>query len=125
MSVAVTSSRREAAFAAVEAYNRAHPKARLPRPADRLLATMFADRDVCCPSQSAAAARPGSRPPVSSKAHSSARLPRVAPDLYPALGAVFRSALISFCAQISAAPATGSVLPGIVSQPPFTSMSPR
>ena len=46
-------SRREAAFAAVEAYNRAHPKARLPRPAARLLATMFADRDVCCLSQQA------------------------------------------------------------------------
>ena len=54
-----------------------------------------------------------------------AETPQVAPDLYPALGAVFRSALISFCAQISAAPATGSVLPGIVNQPLFTSMSPR
>ena len=45
--------RREAAFAAVEAYNRAHPKARLPRPAARLLAVMFADQDVCCLSQQA------------------------------------------------------------------------
>ena len=42
-----------AVFAAVEAYNRAHPKARLPRPAARLLATMFADQDVCCLSQQA------------------------------------------------------------------------
>jgi hypothetical protein len=51
MPVAVTSSRREAVFAAVEAYNRAHPKARLPRQAARLLAFMFADKDVCCQSQ--------------------------------------------------------------------------
>ena len=53
MPVDVTSSRREAVFAAVEAYDRAHPKARLPRPAARLLATMFTDQDVCCLSQQA------------------------------------------------------------------------
>ena len=44
-------SRREAVFAAVEAYNRTHPAARLPRPAARLLAVMFATEDVCCLSQ--------------------------------------------------------------------------
>ena len=32
---------------AVEAYNRAHPTATLPRPAARLLGVMFADSDVC------------------------------------------------------------------------------
>ena len=56
MSVAVRSSvasRRDAAFAAVEGYNRAHLTARLPRPAGRLLATMFAEQDVCCLSQQA------------------------------------------------------------------------
>ena len=52
------------------------------------------------------------------------RCPRVVAGFYP-LVAVFRSALISFCTQISAAPVTGSVLPGIVNQPLFTSMSPR
>jgi hypothetical protein len=46
------------------------------------------------------------------------------PDFYP-LTAVFRSALVSFCAQRLAAPTTGSALPGNVSQPLFTSMSPR
>jgi hypothetical protein len=46
-------SRREAVFAAVEAHNRAHPAAPLPRPAARLLAVMFADQDVCCMSQQA------------------------------------------------------------------------
>ena len=40
-------SRREAVFAAVEAYNRTHPAAPLPRPAARLLAVMFATEDVC------------------------------------------------------------------------------
>ena len=40
---------------------------------------------------------------------------------YPAV-AVFWPALISFCTQISAAPATGSVLPGIVAQRFFTSI---
>jgi len=44
-------SRREAVFAAVEAHNRAHPAAPLPRPAARLLAVMFASEDVCCVSQ--------------------------------------------------------------------------
>ena len=34
-----------------------HPKARLPRPAARLLAVMFADQDVCCLSQEALAAQ--------------------------------------------------------------------
>ena len=42
-------------------------------------------------------------------------------QFYPAV-AVFWPALISFCTQISAAPATGSVLPGIVAQPFFTSI---
>jgi hypothetical protein len=46
-------SRRNAIIAAVEAYNRVHPTARLPRPAVRLLAFMFADQDVCCLSQQA------------------------------------------------------------------------
>ena len=44
-------SRREAVFAAVEAHNRTHPAAPLPRRAARLLAVMFADQDVCCLSQ--------------------------------------------------------------------------
>jgi hypothetical protein len=46
-------SRRNAVIAAVEAYNRVHPTAQLPRPAARLLAFMFADQDVCCLSQQA------------------------------------------------------------------------
>jgi hypothetical protein len=46
-------SRRDAFSTAVEAYNRAHPEAKLPRPAARLLAVMFADQDVCCLSQQA------------------------------------------------------------------------
>ena len=49
-------SRREAVFAAVDAYNRTHPAAPLPRPAARLLAVMFAGQDVCCASQQALAA---------------------------------------------------------------------
>lgn len=57
------------------------------------------------------------RPPVRGKG-----LRRL--QFYPAV-AVFRSALISFSTQISAAPCTGSVLPGNVSQPLFMSMSPR
>ena len=44
-------SRRDAIIAAVEAHNRTHPTARLPRPAARLLAVMFATEDVCCLSQ--------------------------------------------------------------------------
>ncbi len=44
-------SRRDAIIAAVEAHNLAHPAARLPRPAARLLAVMFASEDVCCVSQ--------------------------------------------------------------------------
>ena len=44
-------SRRDAVFAAVEAYNRTHPVAPLPRPAARLLAVMFATEDVCSLSQ--------------------------------------------------------------------------
>jgi hypothetical protein len=40
-------SRRNAIAAAVEAHNRAHPTARLPRPAARLLTVMFANDDVC------------------------------------------------------------------------------
>ena len=51
-----TASRREAVFAAVEAHNRAHPAAPLPRPAARLLAVMFATEDVCSLSQQALAA---------------------------------------------------------------------
>ena len=47
-----------------------------------------------------------------------------APKLYP-LVAGFRPALISFCTQISAAPVTGSLLPGSVAQPFFAIMSPR
>jgi hypothetical protein len=46
-------SRRNAITAAVEAYNRAHPTARLPRPAARLLAVMFDTEDACCLSQEA------------------------------------------------------------------------
>ena len=46
-------SRRDAVFAAVEAHNRTHPAAPLPRPAARLLAVMFATEDVCCLSQQA------------------------------------------------------------------------
>ena len=62
----------------------------------------------------------------SPRKRSAPRSKRPAPRgyFYPAV-AVFRSAPISFCAQISAAPCTGSVLPGIASQPFFTSMSPR
>ena len=41
-------SRREAICAAVDAHNRAHPAAPLPRPATRLLAAMFDTEDVCC-----------------------------------------------------------------------------
>jgi hypothetical protein len=39
--------RRGAIFAAVEAYNHAHPQAPLPRPAGRLLGVMFRSDDVC------------------------------------------------------------------------------
>ena len=49
-------SRRDAVFAVVEAHNRAHPAAPLPRPAARLLAVMFATEDVCRLSQQALAA---------------------------------------------------------------------
>jgi hypothetical protein len=49
-------SRREAVFAAVDAFNRTNPAAPLPRPAARLLAVMFATEDVCCLSQQALAA---------------------------------------------------------------------
>jgi hypothetical protein len=48
-------NRRSAFFTAVEAYNRAHPAAPLPRPAARLLAVMFAETDVCSLSQHALA----------------------------------------------------------------------
>jgi hypothetical protein len=44
-------SRRNAIIATVEAHNLAHPTARLPRPAARLLAVMFDTEDVCCLSQ--------------------------------------------------------------------------
>jgi hypothetical protein len=44
-------SRRNTIADAVEAHNRNHPTARLPRPAARLLAVMFATEDVCCVSQ--------------------------------------------------------------------------
>ena len=50
-------SRRNAIAAAVEVHNRAHPTARLPRPAARLLAVMFAAEDVCCVSQQELLAR--------------------------------------------------------------------
>jgi hypothetical protein len=43
--------RRNAIAAAVNAHNLAHPTARLPRPAARLLAVMFDAEDVCCLSQ--------------------------------------------------------------------------
>jgi hypothetical protein len=43
----VVAARREAIAAAVDAYNRAHPESPLPRPAARLLATMFPSDDVC------------------------------------------------------------------------------
>ena len=49
-------SRREAVFAAVEAYNRANSAAPLPRPVARLLVLMFADQDTCRLSQQALAA---------------------------------------------------------------------
>ena len=39
--------RREAIAAAVEAYNRAHPTAPLPRNAARLLTAMFGDNETC------------------------------------------------------------------------------
>ena len=48
-----TASRRDAIIAAVEAHNRIHPTARLPRPAARLLAVMFPAEDVCRLSQQA------------------------------------------------------------------------
>ncbi len=50
-------SRRDAIIAAVEAHNRTHPAAPLPRPAARLLAVMFAEQDVCCISQQALVAK--------------------------------------------------------------------
>jgi hypothetical protein len=50
-------SRRNAIAAAVEAHNLAHPTARLPRPAARLLAVMFDTEDVCCASQETLKAR--------------------------------------------------------------------
>ncbi len=40
-------ARREAIAAAIDAYNRDHPEAPLPRPAARLLAAMFGDGEVC------------------------------------------------------------------------------
>ena len=39
--------RREDLAAAIDAYNRTHPEARLPRPAIRLMTIMFAADDVC------------------------------------------------------------------------------
>ena len=48
--------RREAIFAAVEAYNRAHPQAPLHRTAARLLRVMFTTDDVCQQSLEALAA---------------------------------------------------------------------
>ena len=44
-------NRRDEIAAAVEAYNRANPTARLPRRAAQLLAVMFAEADVCRLSQ--------------------------------------------------------------------------
>ena len=49
--VSPVASRRDAIIAAVEAHNRAHPAARLPRPAALLLVVMFDTEDVCCVSQ--------------------------------------------------------------------------
>ena len=46
-------SRRNAIAAAVEAHNLAHPTARLPRPAARLLTAMFASDDTCQQSRDA------------------------------------------------------------------------
>jgi hypothetical protein len=43
--------RREEIAAAVAAYNRANPTARLPHSAARLLAVMFAESDICRLSQ--------------------------------------------------------------------------
>ena len=43
--------RRDAIATAVTAYDRANPKARLPRTAARLLAAMFPSEDVCQRSQ--------------------------------------------------------------------------
>ena len=40
-------ARREAIAAAVAAYNHDHPESPLPRPAARLLTTMFAADEVC------------------------------------------------------------------------------
>ena len=61
-------SRRNAVAAVVEARKHAHPTARLPHPAARLLAVMFDTEDVCCLSQEALRTRgfgdtlpPGSR----------------------------------------------------------------
>jgi hypothetical protein len=48
--------RREAITAAVEAYNRVHPQAPLPRLAGRLLGVMFSHDDVCQQSLEALAA---------------------------------------------------------------------
>lgn len=41
------SSRRDTFTAIVDAYNRAHSQAKLPRSAARLLAVMFSDQDEC------------------------------------------------------------------------------
>jgi hypothetical protein len=60
-------SRRNAIAAAVEAHNHAHPTARLPRPAARLLAVMFASDDICQQSLDALLDASGvSRPTVQS-----------------------------------------------------------
>jgi hypothetical protein len=42
----LAADRRDAIVIAVEAYNRAHPQARLPRSAARLLTVMFASEDT-------------------------------------------------------------------------------
>jgi hypothetical protein len=57
--------RRDAIAAAVAAYDRANPKARLPRTAARLLAAMFPSEDVCQRSQEALVADGFSRNGVS------------------------------------------------------------
>ena len=60
-------SRRNAIVAAVEAHNRAHPTARLPRSAVPLLTTMFASDDICQQSLDALLDTSGvSRPPAQS-----------------------------------------------------------
>ena len=57
----INERRRDDIAAVVAAYDSAHPKARLPRNAARLLAVMFPTDDVCQRSQEAIAAEGFSR----------------------------------------------------------------